>query len=312
MNVNMASIQDDCLSLHDCLSLGQVELGLGSNSNSTAPCADELHRLPTLLRLLAAARPYAQQQQLLDNDDDDNDDDDWISRTVRRLEEVGATYSAAEQVEVVACHLAPALCRTMSRRMSSDNNSHHSATTITKPTKLSVLKQSDTTVSIAKRQKGNDGRSRLQPRYNDLSDEDDDQSLSEEIEQQHQDLTVFNDPTKKRDRFVVAAATEDSLDATVSRILSELSSAASQSLQPLGTTTTTVDWSLAALTNDSLLAEPASSTMAAVMVGGGSDLGATVVSLMHHATALRHVDVAVRAVFFCSCACVCGIYVWIR
>jgi hypothetical protein len=118
----MKASNGKALSLHDSISLGEVELGLSSEHR---PSEEEVRRLPLLLRLLSSSRPLSSiptfpLPPIDDNDDDDDDNksestDVIIQQAVNRLEDRAALYSAAEGVEVVACHLAPYVCRKISR-----------------------------------------------------------------------------------------------------------------------------------------------------------------------------------------------------
>jgi hypothetical protein len=144
------------LDLHDALALGQYEAALTAgvstatasancgatgNLGEATPAEDamtttltEVHRLPLLLRLLAASRPLSSLPNLTSEVDDANDvtalpaaetsppneDDDekegvWLDIVVQGLEDRAALYSAAEGVEVLAGHLAPHVCRKWSK-----------------------------------------------------------------------------------------------------------------------------------------------------------------------------------------------------
>ena len=112
-------------------------------TNTVNPCDEELQRLPILLRLLSSARPLSSVPKIaavvkkgtatiMEQDDEQQDEDDeqqkqetnntnedtedaLIQRVVDRLEDRAAIYSAAEGVEVMACHLAPFLCKRLSK-----------------------------------------------------------------------------------------------------------------------------------------------------------------------------------------------------
>lgn len=123
------------LSLHDSLALGEVELGLLSKKHQTQTSSstdlEEIHRLPVLLRLLSSARPLSSiptfpggtteqeegvsQARSETEGTNENNDDPITNQVVTKLEDVAATYSVAEGVDVVACHLAPTICRKLSR-----------------------------------------------------------------------------------------------------------------------------------------------------------------------------------------------------
>jgi hypothetical protein len=125
-------------SLHDCLALGQVELGL-ANSTTTPTTNnssnDEVHRLPLLLRWLHQARPWTRVPELIGLEEkqdttaatttldieaaqqhgETRNEDAVLEEAVARMEDRAALYSVAEGVQLVACHLAPAACLRASR-----------------------------------------------------------------------------------------------------------------------------------------------------------------------------------------------------
>lgn len=127
--------------LHDCLSLGEVELGLtqlpqpsdnaveytGAEKSilSTTICDtkdDEIDRLPILLRILQSSRPLSSipifadmTPTSLSGENHDDTTDSTVSEVANRLEDRAALYSATEGVQVVACHLAPAVTRSFGR-----------------------------------------------------------------------------------------------------------------------------------------------------------------------------------------------------
>jgi len=92
---------------------------------------EEIRRLPLLMRILSEARPLSSVPVLIpvvsptlpsppgkDKDGEeqqDDEDDPVIRQAVDRLEDRAARYSAAEGIELVACQLAPAVCRKASR-----------------------------------------------------------------------------------------------------------------------------------------------------------------------------------------------------
>ena len=135
------------LSLHDSICLGEIELGLDKRIEKNneqrkkqqyCRSVEEIHRLPYLLRILSRTRPLATIQSfdtmkkmkeliskskmneyLDDTSSGQNDDnhikDDEIDRLVDCLEDVAATYSVSEAVDVVTNYLAPSLAKTLSR-----------------------------------------------------------------------------------------------------------------------------------------------------------------------------------------------------
>lgn len=141
------------LSLHEFLSLGEIELGLErehrpwpaeegkSNelSNENARKLDtnlsterhrralsEIQRLPYVLRLLSQTRPFASMSAVVPlpydanvaitaADKDHKQGDAVVDSVVNSLEDVAALYSAAEGIDVVMNHLAPTMTRKISR-----------------------------------------------------------------------------------------------------------------------------------------------------------------------------------------------------
>lgn len=120
------------INLHDCLSLGEVEIGFSNFSSLDSTCREiskfeqhenyeEVHRLPVLLRLLQACQPLAAIPNFIGYERDESSDgapgvpDKLISEVVELLEDRAATYSSAESVQVVASNLAPAAARYFSR-----------------------------------------------------------------------------------------------------------------------------------------------------------------------------------------------------
>jgi len=100
------------------LALGEVEAGLLAEKHEESEL-EEIKRLPVLLRLLSASRPRASIPTFGQSDDEDSNEkkeiDELANEVVARLEDVAATYSVAEGVDVVACHLAPSICRNISK-----------------------------------------------------------------------------------------------------------------------------------------------------------------------------------------------------
>ena len=108
------SSEDFCksLSLHDCLALGEIELGLAnqrqpSQANDHLRATQEIQRLPYILRLLSSTRPLASISMMDwleknsssdDNDNHPSDKDALVDTVVDGLEDVAATYSIAEAV----------------------------------------------------------------------------------------------------------------------------------------------------------------------------------------------------------------------
>jgi hypothetical protein len=325
------------LSLHDSISLGEVELGLSCEHR---PSDEEVRRLPLLLRLLSSSRPLSSiptfpLPPLNADEDDENDDvlssksdtDDVIQQAVNRLEDRAALYSAAEGVEVVACHLAPYVCRKISRlaplqRTKATKGGSASAKTgagefgteeLARLAANPVLASTSRSPSTSKRQKvSSEASDDLQT--DDLDEDEDMADVSGDAT-----ATATQNANNKRHRasaahesVLAAGNSEDSQEATVTKTLSELALLVVQSLQSTATPRKEDNdggegeekSSLSLTIEDSILAEPrqgqgsGSASAASIgSVGGGamvaSDLGSMVVSLMHHAPVLRHRHVAV-------------------
>lgn len=246
-------------------------MGLPTQPTSSAP---EMRRLPTLLRVLAAARPLSSVPAFgaLESNTDDHEDE-LLNEAVRRLESRAAIYSVAEGVEVTACHLAPAVCRKVSKL---------------KPLRTMTREAED--LLLARPNNAGDME---------VDDEHDDSLSGEEDVEQPSKGPAKNRSCQRRSsvdpRLAIKTQGEDSQEANVVRILAELSSLVVQSLKPpKKDDDELIDWSISV--EESILAEPGSKVDK--NVGGAmvsSDLGATVVSLMHHAAVLRHDHVAVSA-----------------
>jgi hypothetical protein len=275
------------LSLHDSISLGEVELGLSCEHR---PSEEEMRRLPLLLRLLSSSRPLSSIPTFplppieggggdggANNGNDnegtnDNDElvssksdttDDVIQQAVNRLEDRAALYSAAEGVEVVACHLAPYVCRKISRlaplqrtkvkATTGGSGSGAGATAKTagggefgtdelarlaaNPVLASTSRSSSTATATAKRQKmSSEASDDLQT---DNLDEDEDMADVNS----GGDATATQNANNKRRRassaahesVLAAGNSEDSQEATVTKTLSELALLVVQSLQSTAT-----------------------------------------------------------------------------
>lgn len=289
------------ISLHDSLSLGEVELGLSSDHR---PSIEEVRRLPILLRLLSSSRPLSsiptfQVPAVSDDAAEDAASDDIIQQAVDRLEDRAALYSAAEGVEVVACHLAPFVCRKLSRLQPLRKNA---ATGEFDTEDLTIVVANPVLSSRIKRQKLSQAKD-LQA--GGIEDDEDGAFMSDEdVADQSAAATAVADSNNKRrrvglerDSFVVGNS-EDSQEATVTKTLSELASLVVRSLKSSsknddgdGETNT-----LLLPIEDSILAEARQGSAAVGSVGGAmiaSDLGSTVAALMHHAPVFRHRHMAV-------------------
>jgi hypothetical protein len=300
---------DPQLSLHDYLSLGEVELGLSSEN----PPGEEIQRLPFFLRVLSLTRPLSSIGILGDEEKEDGDDppDPVVNQVVARLEHVAATYNVAEGVDVVTCHLAPSMSRKLSKLSPLQKQNEvwntqaltavakHPTTSRSKRRRSSMIEKPISATNSA--EYSEDG---IQGSSDQGSEQDDDVDEEEEAPQTLEDF-----PSKKRklgtsqrrDSLGENRAAEDSQEATVTKTLSELASLVASSLEPL---CKDVDDSqgggskgqkLSLTIDDSILSERGTDEG----VGGamaGSDLGSTVAAIMHHAPVLRSRHVAVCTV----------------
>lgn len=334
VSCTMESSPSSTLKLHDCLALGEVEHCL---SPEDGPLEEEVQRLPMLLRILSAARPLSSIPSLLPTDHPDEDDneeeedtDSLIQAAVDRLEERAAIYSAAEGVEVVACHLAPSLCRRLAKvRPPSMVNGRYQVAELQAAAAQPML------VSRSKRRKLSELPKEAMAS---TAAADDLRALHSEEEQNDEDdlsssssVDDLRPPpgdalTRKRshERESLLLAAEDSQESTVAKTLSEVVHLVVQALKNVPENAQAVDAAAAGTKpedgtgaggandsasrlpiamDDSILAEARTSARAIESVGGamaGSDLASTVAALMHHAPVLRYMHVAVCTFGLCS------------
>jgi hypothetical protein len=391
--------------LHDCLSLGEVELGLtvsapttpaatpigevgqlhdallqpqDRNINARPPDPEHIrHRLPLLLRLLQDSRPLssipdvmlvgqetsikvlssAEQKQgeaepkteggtatTEKKAEEPNDDvvasappprkkrDDLVQGAVDRLEDRVAMDPTAEDVEGVACRLAPLACRRMlrhhrarggggggRRRTTLHSLSDHDvqmllssgATSTSNPTTKRTKLASTTSLKPSPNQQDVED-----------ADSDDDSGRFDTGNPPPQDASKdpISEDRKKRRRMSSALASspsrasliqmargEDAPETTVSRTLEELvrlvraysTPQVSQSAFVAGRDVAaaaeddgTRPWLDETMLDDSILAQEGRSHRLATVSGSGSDVPSTVASLLHHAPILQAKDVA--------------------
>jgi hypothetical protein len=274
------------LSLHDCLSLGEIELGLQSSENSskeeTDRSVEELQRLPLFLRILSLTRPLAR-ISILEDTEPNGEEDDLVNRTVERLEHVAATYSVAEGVDVVTSYLAPHTCRKISKLppLKKTNQSW-------KTKELAAVARNPWSV---KRKRAQTSTSREGQNGNEDTIMMEGSSDEEELEEE-------DTPSKKRHKTVdrrdsLEAVVEDS-ESTFVKTLSELASLVIASLAPIEESE---DHSNVSLTiDDSILSESATESGGAME---GSDLGSTVAAIMFNTSVLQYRHVAVSTKNLC-------------
>lgn len=291
-------------SIHDLLSIGEIESAISLNEDTEA----EIDRLPLLLRLLAAGQPLSAVPHLISHThsshvhDAQQSSDPFVNAVVSKLEDVAATHSAAESIDVLVNHLAPSISRRISRleplkRKKTDEwSTSELAATALAP--LSHVRSK---------------KSRLHPverdsMYSHESDDNLEEGSGDEMEDVSDNVKMQQDPLLEvmhrslperfkrrrsegiRDSFL-AGMPEDSADAHLTRVLSEVASLVVESLQPpLPAPKEEQEEApperILSVKADSLLSE-SDTTMS-----GGNDLAACLSALMHHAPVLRHRHVA--------------------
>ena len=321
------------LSLHDSLALGEIEAGLLAQKQNRSEI-DEIQRLPVLLRLLSSSRPLSSIPTFDTATEESESEvaanstpiDELANEVVARLEDVAATYSVAEGVDVVACHLAPTICRNLSKLPPLKKRKRDCQW---ETNDLVVIGATPRSRQNKKRRRDSDTQSltrtdsadELNLETDDLSAEeaggaggmssDDDDKIAGSLH------GGYSSSNRRYSRRASADAgitgSEDSQEEVVSKTLSDLSALVVASLEPIradsndkageeGTTAFLRKGNLALAMDDSALSEPSRgqmTTTTAESVGDvmtGSDLGATVAALMHHAPVLRHRHVAVSII----------------
>ena len=287
-------------SIHDLLSIGEIEAALASNEDMDA----EIDRLPLLLRLLATGQPLSAVPHLMPHShvlNTDQTSDPFVNAVVSKLEDVAATHSAAESIDVLVNHLAPSISRRISRL---------------EPLKRKAPDQWSTSelaaTALAPLSHVRSKKSRLHPIQRDSmcsheSDDNLEEGSGDEMEDVSGNVKMQETPSEVvllnsyealkrrrsdggRDSFL-AGMPEDSADAHLTRVLSEVASLVVESLQPplpapKEEQEETPPERILSVKADSLLSE-SDTTMS-----GGNDLAACLSALMHHAPVLRHRHVA--------------------
>lgn len=103
-------------SIHDWLAIGDIDRALSGDQRNLK---EEINRLPLFLRLLSAAQPLAAIPVLFPAKDQSQQStsqtDPLLNSVVFKLEDVAATYSEAEGIDVLTSHYAPVLSRRLSK-----------------------------------------------------------------------------------------------------------------------------------------------------------------------------------------------------
>jgi hypothetical protein len=277
------------LPLHDALSLGAISEGL--ESTNPQPLQVEVHRLPLLMRLLSSSRQFSsipvwgEESSILETQDS------TLQTTIDRLEDRAALYSIAEGVEVVACHLAPNVCRRIGKLSSlkKDNSGNYDVS----PLEGVIMMPSN---KIKRQKTGPSAGANDDSHLHHDDDGMDDTTMMDHDTVQATKLMSATDGTKRRrttDRDSIAAVMgEDTLEGIVTKTLSELVSLVTESLKP--------DSKLYLSVDDSILAEPRQGGGKSGGGGGavmGSDVCATVASCMYYSPVLQHRHVAVSSIY---------------
>jgi hypothetical protein len=316
------------LTLHDCLALGEIESGLGrpqkvlggkenEDDQNSIECHQravlEIQRLPYTLRLLSNTRPsasittsknaktmHAEQNELLR--------DNLVDTVVQRLEDVAATYSVAEGVDVMTNYLARSATKQisklkpLSKRITTSDGEKIVEWDTTMLAELSRDPLSGASLK-RKREAAVDVDDTSAPTQESLISPDSDVDL---LEVEEESASV---PLKKRKsthrRHSMEMAAEDSQEATFVKTLSELVSLVVKSLDHKGANDKPQDADddqageeegrtlFSLKMDDSILSETGRG--ADEETGGameGSDLGSTVADIMHYAPVLRSNHVA--------------------
>ena len=304
-------------SLHDWLALGELNVALmpkkGQNDDvvNSRQRNDEIRRLPLFLRMLSASQPLSSIPSLTKQDLESSEEsittDPLVDQTVSRLENVAASYSAAELVDALTSNHAPLITRKVSRLRPLKRNKR----------KLQWDTQDLASVAASplgplprvKRRKDvapmNDpsGQETKTNYDSTMSGDGDDMSIEDEM----------CDFSAKDAKQANVAASSDSQEAMTTKGLSEIAKLVVASLEPIENNKEDEDGcsSLLLPVTNQLISEPASEF--ATESVGGCDFGATVSALMHHAPVLRHCHVAVSksvSIFlgFLPCHCILTVY----
>jgi hypothetical protein len=319
--MSIHNVQEDVppMTLHDSLALGFVELGLKLHEKNEQSECEEMERLPILLRLLSASRPLSSVPTFSTKKEDPPTPtpspliDEVTDDIVARLEDVAATYSIAEGVDVVACHLAPSLCRNLAKlsplRRKRTRASAEESSLRWETAELAAVGDNPRTSFKRKRvfQYPTKQHSQLAAaaELNTGMVSEGGLVSSDEEQGAAKSNSPADDALKPRlscRRISEAgdAGAEDSLEEICEKNLSDLTALIVASLEPVRADSDMDGDSgpkgkLTLSMEDSSLSERARSHVTAGNEGivVGSDLGSTVVSLLHYAPVLRHQHVAV-------------------
>jgi hypothetical protein len=282
--------------IHDLLSIGEIEAALSSRRESDA----EIDRLPMLLRLLAASQPSSAVPHLMPNTlAPKQNSDPLVNAVVSKLEDVAATHSAAESIDVLVTHIAPSISRRISKLQPLKRKSPDEWAT----SELAAIALAP--LSNLRNKKSRMHSMSADSMVSQESDDNLDEASGDEMgsiseTQLHQDVSS----TKRREwhqtprhvrsegrESLLAGMQEDSAEAHLTRVLSEVASLVVESLQPPPPAPKEEQEEappepILSVKADSLLSESDTTML------GGNDLGACLSALLHHAPVLRHRHIA--------------------
>jgi len=320
--------QTSSRTLHDCLSLGEVEQGLRMATGQDL-VLEEIERLPMLLRLLSTMRnlvvPHSpilgDDENSKNNNSEENETDPLVYQTVEQLEHVAAIHSVAEVVDVVTCYLAPTLTSMLSRVPPLKRRRDGTYDTTELQAVASNPYASTPSKKERKRRKKEGPGVEAPPGENDADSsvgqedgsEGDDEKATPQNESMASRKRKHNDVCR---RTSMELALEDSQEATLVKTLSELITLVVASLDPIALqnddhpyddqgkdavnnneeghvqSSGNVKGRLVLTIDDSILAE--SDRDGTVDSIEFSDVGSTLASILHHAPVLKSQHVAVR------------------
>ena len=281
-------------SLHDWLALGDLEVALAPEKRDEDDLdrrKDEIRHLPLLLRILSASQPLSSIPSIIEQHTESVEGTDpLVDEVVSRLEDVAATYSAAEGVDALTSYHAPSICRKISRLPPLKRQKRKGQWKIQD---LASVAASPVGGSPRKKRRHSEGLSSAGDEILANDVENDDNDVSGDDDMSVEDSAGDAAQGQRSDTRVEAkAASADSQEAMTTRCLTEIASLVVASLEPFSENKEDEEGSpngfSLTVTTDSLLSEPGS--------GLHCHLGATLSGIMHHAPVLRNQHVAASLV----------------
>lgn len=269
--------------MHDLLSIGEIQSALSHQYKQ-----GEIDRLPLFLRLLATAQPLSAVPHLLPNSDPPpGSKDPLVNAVVAKLENVAAKHSEAESIDLLTGHIAPTITRRISKmsRLKRLRNSNEWNTTELTATALAPL--STFRMKKARTSMNHASAASYSGESDDNLESADEQDETEGVKPDTGDLRARLTRMRSEGReSLIGNLAEDSQEAHLTRLWSEVASLVVDSLQPVETNKDDEEASpdhTLQVKADSLLAESDAT------LGG---VEACLAALMHHAPVLRHDHVA--------------------